>query len=153
MTIPTDPRTRVLDKFTVSDGCWLWTGARFASGYGSFNDGTRTVRAHRFVYEWLVGPIPDGMQLDHTCHNDSGCGGGPSCLHRRCVRPAHLEPVTHLENGRRGEAGAWLAAKTECPSGHAYDEANTRIYQGRRYCRACSRVTSSAYHSRKAQHG
>lgn len=78
---------------TPGDGCWEWTGARQPDGrydYGMFWDGTRAVRAHRFAYELLVGPIPVGLELDHLCRNPP------------CVNPAHLEPVTHAENIRRG---------------------------------------------------
>lgn len=67
---------------------------------------------------------------------------------RACVNPDHLEPVTAWENQRRG--GTFVVvnkAKTHCPQGHAYDEENTRWYEGRRYCRACARDT---YLRRKA---
>lgn len=67
-------------------GCWLWTGSQDGKGYGKTGRG----RIHRIVYEELVGPIPDGLQLDHLCRV------------RNCVNPAHLEPVTGRENVRRG---------------------------------------------------
>jgi hypothetical protein len=79
------------------EGCWLWLGQRNAWGYGHFRrtpmPGTYvTVKAHRFAYTLLVGPIPPGLTLDHLC-------GRPAC-----VRPAHLEPVTNAENLRRRHA-------------------------------------------------
>jgi hypothetical protein len=73
-------------------GCWLWTGAKHALGYGQQRIDWRIVPAHRFSYELLVGPIPEGLQIDHLCRVPS------------CVRPSHLEPVTHRENGLRGIA-------------------------------------------------
>lgn len=90
-------------------GCWLWTGARLASGYGRFRvkrAGVWThVMAHRWAYEDRHGPIPDGIYPDHECHtHDTDCAGGPTCPHRACVNPSHMEPVTHLENLRRSNA-------------------------------------------------
>jgi hypothetical protein len=82
-------------------GCWEWTGQINGSGYGLLNAAPSTWLAHRWAYEWLVGPISDGLTLDHLCHtNDPHCPPGP-CRHRRCVNPAHLEPVTQSENARR----------------------------------------------------
>lgn len=83
---------RLWDKFTISDGCWEWTAQINPNGYGSFKVDGRPRRAHRVVYEWLVGPIPAGLELDHLCFN------------KACVRPDHLEPVTHKENMQRMNA-------------------------------------------------
>lgn len=70
-------------------GCWIWCGSVDPDGYGRFSTATTKAQAHRAVYEQEKGPIPDGLELDHLC------------LQRRCVNPAHLEPVTHAENMRR----------------------------------------------------
>lgn len=103
--------------------------------------------AHRVAYEDLVGPIPDDLCLDHTCHT-TACVLGNNCPHRRCVNPAHLEPVTSEVNARRGltgrvggaKRGAQLRAKTHCPAGHEYDAPNTRWTPvGGRVCRRCVR--------------
>jgi hypothetical protein len=86
------------------DGCWWWTGRIAPSnGYGVMTVGQDQHRiAHRVSYEVNVGPIPDGMQLDHRCHSaDATCPAGNDCLHRRCVNPAHLEPVTARTNALR----------------------------------------------------
>lgn len=101
--IPVEDRYEVLPN-----GCWRWTGVVNEQGYGYYlhrttSDGLprKHQAAHRYVYEQLVGPIPAGLQLDHACHNPKNCQGGPTCPHRLCVNPAHLEPVTSKENARR----------------------------------------------------
>lgn len=112
--------------------CWLWTGT-LAHGYGQFG---RNAFAHRVAYELLVGPIPQGFQIDHV--------RAWGCVHRHCVNPAHLEAVTQAENIQRGDAGQHQARKTHCPQGHPYDEANTYVDANakggpRRFCRTCRR--------------
>lgn len=132
------------------EDCWPWRGFVSPDGYGVFVwPGGRL--AHRFAYELLVGPIEPGMELDHTCHSRGSCTATlQSCPHRRCVNPAHLEPVTHDENGhrvgpaarqRRGVArAAQQSAKTHCPVGHEYTPENTYVdKRGSRNCRACRR--------------
>lgn len=118
--------------FDGPGGCWLWTAGKDWDGYGVFwLDGT-TTRAHRVAYQWSVGPIPDGKQLDHVRER--------GCLHTSCVNPAHLEPVTCKENLDRSEItlNTRNVRKTHCPQGHPYDEANTLIVKGgRRACREC----------------
>jgi hypothetical protein len=110
------------------NGCWVWSGRVGSGGYGKIRvreDGREINRgAYRVLYELMIGKVPDGLVLDHLCRN------------RLCVNPAHLEPVTQTENVLRGEGFAAVnARKTSCPKGHPYDEANTKLYQGRRYCR------------------
>lgn len=125
-------RLRSKIQLDEETGCWLWTGEVNRRGYGRVRiGGVRTV-AHRAVYELLVGPVPEGHVLDHV--------RARGCRYRRCVNPAHLEPVTGAENTRRGDSPAAAAARaTACPQGHPYNEANTRTYRGRRYCRECNR--------------
>lgn len=115
-------------------GCWLWTANLSGGGYGNFHLDGRERVAHRLAYEWLVGPIPEGLDLDHLCRV------------RRCVNPAHLEPVTRRENVLRSPIAiaAQHARKTHCPAGHEYTPENTYTYNGWRCCRRCrSRQTGS----------
>jgi hypothetical protein len=127
--------------------CWPWQGPMRSDGYGYLYDRrtNRNERAHRVAYELFVGPIPDGLQLDHVCHSlDHSCIGGSQCAHRRCCNPAHLEPVENRENTVRGRAGVVNggreASKTHCPKGHPYDDENTRLDRnGWRQCRSCER--------------
>ena len=124
------------------DGCWLWTAHVNASGYGTFGVDGHSQLAHRVSYFLHVGAIPDGKQLDHLCHTaDLSCVGGTTCPHRRCVNPAHLEPVALTENIFRSPntRASINASRTHCPQGHAYDEANTYLMAnpGNRMWRAC----------------
>jgi hypothetical protein len=123
------PLIRFLEKIEASeDGCWNWTAGITRKGYATFWDQVqnRDRRAHRWAYEWFIGPIPEGLQIDHLCRN------------RRCVNPTHLEPVTARENTFRGVTiAARNAAKTHCPSGHPFDETNTYRRKSGRDCRAC----------------
>jgi hypothetical protein len=134
-----DAYERFLENVTKTEGCWLWTGGLWETGYGRFWFDGRTVLAHRWSYEHHTGPIPKGRHLDHLCRV------------RECVRPDHLEPVTARENLMRGEtAAARNAAKTECPYGHPYDEANTyRDKRGRRSCIKCRDEREVARRERK----
>lgn len=123
---------RIQANISVSPtGCWIWLRHIDPGGYASIGvprDGKlRTTIAHRVSYETFVGPIPDGLQLDHLCRV------------RHCVNPAHLEPVTARENSLRGlTIPAENARKTHCDSGHPFDQANTHIGPtGHRRCRSC----------------
>ncbi|MEV6102652.1 HNH endonuclease signature motif containing protein [Nocardia sp. NPDC051981] len=136
----------------TKSGCWLWTSTHSANGYGQFHFNGARYPAHVWAYERLVGPVPDGLQLDHLCHtSDSSCTGGVICLHRRCVNPSHLEPVTARENTLRGNSlQAANAAKTHCSKGHPFDAENTHYTaRGRRVCRACQRAFTASYRARK----
>lgn len=120
---------RFLTKVDMTGGCWLWTNSTTEDGYGQFYADNRRFLAHRWLYAQFVGPVPDGLELDHRCRVPS------------CVRPSHLEPVTHRENVLRGLAPTALnAVKTHCDNGHPFDAENTRITgAGHRSCRACHR--------------
>ena len=131
---PTDPLERFWKHVNKNapNGCWEWRGAK-PEGYGAFRIGSRTDRsyqtigAHCFAYLMLRGAIPKGMVLDHLCRNTA------------CVNPEHLEPVTLLENFRRGKKPQHLR-KTHCPRGHHYDQCNTYLNrQGKQECRTCHR--------------
>lgn len=118
-------------------GCMEWLASK-TWGYGQFGMGKVPRRAHRISYTALVGPIPEGLDLDHLCRN------------RACVNPEHLEPVTRQVNLLRGIGfPAQRAAQTECLRGHEFTEDNTRRDNlGRRLCVTCTRARSNAYYAR-----
>lgn len=128
--------------------CWGWDSTHL-DGYGQYriteNRRRRTVAAHRYSYEQLIGPIPAGLELDHLCRN------------RGCVNPYHLDPVTHAVNAARSPLmGKANGLKTHCKRGHEFTPENTRVarqmngYSGTgRWCRACDRVRAQKYRAAK----
>jgi hypothetical protein len=114
--------------------CWLWITPTGTGGYGRLKVDGVLVKAHRFAYELLVGPIPPGLELDHLCRVPA------------CTNPAHLEPVTSAENTRRGLAvqattarfAAMREVRTHCPHGHPANE-YLRNSAGNYKCRTCER--------------
>lgn len=151
-----DPRPTLAEGFWSKvdvrgpDECWPWLACGNGHGYGSF----RSRGAHIVAYELLVGPVPEGLQLDHTCHNlDLSCLGGETCAHRRCVNPAHLEAVLGAVNTARSRNSPSTvnAAKTRCLAGHSLNAANTYHWRGRRRCRECQRLAARRYRAQRAR--
>lgn len=119
---------RVLSHILIDEACecWLWQGRLSVGGYGIIGIDGKKYYAHRVVFLWKGGRIPEGLDLDHLCRV------------RNCVNPKHLEPVTRRENLMRGETiPAKRAAKTQCSNGHPLDKFNTYLYKGKRDCRIC----------------
>lgn len=127
-------------KLDQVSGCWTWTGSRTRRGYGHAHVGGGIRSAvHRIVYELVVGPIPDGLTLDHLCRN------------RACVNPAHLEPVTNHENILRGLIPS--ANRDRCKNDR-HDLATVGIYvdsEGTQRCRACRLESKRRYVSKMAR--
>ncbi len=126
---------RLLEKVEQRGACWEWTGSKNHGGYGQISLNSRLRPAHRLAYELMIGPIPDGLTIDHLCRFPS------------CVNPTHLEPVTMRENLMRGEGtSARNARKTTCLRGHPFDAITP---DGRRECRTCHRDQKRAEYALK----
>ena len=133
---------RLTSKFRVGDGCWEWTAGRSIYGYGRFNLRHHNRLAHAVVYEWLAGPVPEGLVLDHLCRN------------RGCVRPDHLEAVTNQTNILRGVGvAAQYAGRTHCSHGHEFTPENTGFCEAwgkrARVCLTCRKIRNTAQKSRR----
>lgn len=124
----------VLDEYIDASGdCWLWTGRTGRYDYGTVGAfGKKNVMAHRAVWLVLVGPIPEGMHLDHLCRVPL------------CVNPDHLEPVTPAENNRRSP----YLHPTHCRKGHELTKEN-RLAPPKRQCRTCRNAWDAEWSRRK----
>jgi hypothetical protein len=130
-----------VDRRDDAEECWPWLASVQVArgGYGQFRVRPRTLRAHVIAYTLLVGPVPEGMVLDHLCRNPP------------CVNPAHLEPVTQGTNSRRGMAPTVIAFREgRCMKGHPMTPDNIAVKpDGDRRCRVCANATAlRAYYRR-----
>ena len=145
LTIPHLDRkalARIFSKIVVDPGtgCWLWTASGTTQGYGQIVIRDIRTLSHRFMFAWLVFPIPKGIgsnipNLDHGCAD------------RRCCNPAHLELVTPKHNTLRGNSTSALnARKTHCPNGHALPTTPNGVGRHGRYrrCRICFNASQRA---------
>lgn len=126
----------------MNGACLEWQKSKTTGGYGNLRVGDKYRYAHRIAYLLAYGNIPAGLVIDHLCRN------------RSCVRPSHLQAVTHLENVRRG-AGSYGRAKTKCVNGHDMtDEGNVyRSPKGRAVCRTCASASNDRRRQRRHDRG
>lgn len=136
----------------MPNGCWRWPGAT-SSGYGriAWTDSAGVKRwggVHRVMYADVHGSIPDGLDVDHQCHDPATCTLALDCPHRRCCNPAHLVAMSRQENLLRGGTVTAKRAATErCPAGHEYTAENTLTDKvGRRSCKECTYERNRAYY-------
>ncbi len=134
---PSEMLVKLAGSIEVSDsGCWVWLRGK-SNGYGVVNVGGKEQRkAHRVAWELVHGPVPDGLELDHLCRNES------------CINPGHLEAVTHRENCQRGLRGD-LHHATHCPNGHEYQQDTVYVRpNGTRQCKPCRNERKARYRAR-----
>jgi hypothetical protein len=119
----------------AADGCWLWTGCVNGKGYAAFDSNG----AHRYAYQWFVGPIPEKFEIDHLCRV------------RRCVNPAHLEAVSGLVNRLRGTGYPYRFGA--CRRGHdlAVVGLSRNARDGEVFCRECRRISQARYRVRRSK--
>lgn len=123
---------KIGEPFDVHNDCWEWTGAKQGTGYGVIWDHGKQRYAHCLSHELFIGPIPKGHAVDHMCRNVG------------CVRPDHLQTLTHHEN-----AGQFHRSKTHCINGHPYSGDNLYVKpSGERCCRTCRREQYRKYRQR-----
>lgn len=130
---------RFIHKIVVTDACWIWDAATAQDRYGSFVADRKRAPAHRVAYELWVGPIPEGLHLDHLCR-----------VHA-CVNPAHLEPVTPRENALRGESpSVQLRRAGMCKAGHEMNDQTRYVNrQGKSKCRPCAAAYQRALKAKR----
>jgi len=143
--------TRIFQKIEVDPDtdCWIWTGAKIGNRYGAFRYKNQTITMHRFLYAWLIEPLPLGSGngvpvLDHT-----------TCDNPACCNPNHLTLGTQKRNVLRGGSpSADNARKTHCKRGHLLPATPNELWgknrKGRR-CIPCRRINAKRrYHARQA---
>ena len=128
-------------------GCWRWLGSLDQNGYGLVKYDGSTRRVMHVFWEETIGPIPEGLEPDHLCHDPEACSA--PCLHRACFNPDHLDWVTHRINTLRGGTivARW-AARINCHICGGTLEPTTRRGRTGRFCRACKNRRNQEYRDR-----
>jgi hypothetical protein len=148
-TVYGDPATlylRMLRRVQRADnGCWIFTGSVTSRGYGCVGSGRRgkSILTHQLAVIARDGGIPDGMTVDHNCHDSRTCTDRETCPHKRCVNPEHLVVMTGGDNTRR----RWESGM--CAQGHPL-AFRTRGDGKARYCPTCQARTLAAWKARRS---
>jgi hypothetical protein len=149
---------KIIDRIEPQEsGCWWYPAVPDNKGYAITRIGwpvTKGSRIHRLSWIFYKGDIPEGMVIDHMCHDPKECEGGNTCIHRRCVNPDHLQLVSSADNSKK--TVRILKYKTHCKRGHNLEdnimEYNTK--KGKRQaCKLCSRESQKSYLRRKEMAG
>jgi len=127
-----------MERILIENGCWIWQSSLNDAGYAVMsvpvNGKCAPRRVHKMLYEFINGPVEDGLCLDHLCRN------------RNCINPKHLEPVTWRENILRGNSmSAIHARKTHCIRGHEFDGK----WRNSRRCSKCQKIRNDYWNGKK----
>lgn len=126
---------RFWEKVDKTEDCWVWTACKNRDGYGGFRLDGKTVGAHILSFKYAYGPYDERLELDHTCRN------------RACIRPDHLELVTHRENVMRGGVAE---RQSHCKRDHLLAESARERRDGSgRYCVECRRISNREWRRRR----
>lgn len=125
-------------KKGLPNECWPWEGTT-NNGYGQVTMPGRQVAAHRLSYQAWIGPIPEGLDIHHVCHN------------KLCVNPAHLEALPHKDHTRQHLTNPLTQnfLKTHCLRGHELSGYNVYVINGSRNCRECNNRRNRESYARK----
>lgn len=130
------PEERFLSRVGEPEGvhgCRIWTGQRWSGGYGIFYVDGRYMGAHRYAWERVHGPIPDGLVIDHYVCDTPGC-----------VEVSHLDAVSRAANTNRSRSPTGRnAQKTECIRGHSFAEHGRIRPGGNRECILCRGILNA----------
>jgi hypothetical protein len=131
---------RVIARLDKSGECWKWLGAHTSDGRPEVMVNRKMWYVYRLTYTALIGPIPEGLTLDHVV-----------CQHGWCCNPSHCEPVSNGTNVTRALAIRW-ANNTHCPKGHEHAAWRRWRKTGTRYpyCLACSNERVKKWSAKKA---
>lgn len=134
---------KVIDRIEPqNNGCWHYPAKLNAKGYAATRIGwpvTKAILVHRLSWIYFKGDIPEGMVIDHLCHDPAICEGGNSCKHRRCVNPDHLQVVTSSENSKK--TVRLMKFRTTCVNGHLLKD-NLYTYSRGSACHTCKKEQS-----------
>ena len=136
---------KIIDRIEPqANGCWWYPALPNKTGYAATRIGwpvTKSEKIYRLSWTFYKGDIPEGMTIDHLCHDPKVCKEGNACLHRRCVNPDHLALVSQSDNSKK--TSRMLSNMTHCVNGHSLEN-NIRIYktnnQMRKVCKTCSQI-------------
>lgn len=128
---------KIINRIEPQDSsCWWYPAVPNTKGYAQTRIGwpvIKTALIHHLSWIYYNGDIPEGMVIDHLCHDPSSCAGGNTCEHRRCVNPEHLQVVTAPENNKK--TVRVLKYKTHCKNGHELEN-NMYKYRSGKYIRS-----------------
>src|SRR6516165_5484147 len=135
--IPLEERFAKSTKKDCETGCWIWLKGTDIHGYAKIKYERRTRKAASVAYEFYVGPVPKGLELDHLCHN------------KLCVNPEHLQAVTHSENLRRRRPFTRYK-NNKCKRGHILPPLHERNKNGS--CPICYKEYQAEWKAKNKQY-